>query len=354
MGYTRPFLSIPHGRPHDLSRVCPPHPGDGAGLSGLRRGKEPACPARVSVRAPAPGDRRPRAAHHALRRQPAAPADVRRHADVLRDRRFAAASPGPGGLGSGAVARYLQRLPRAGARDRRGSEAHRMIGALSVQPGSSVCTCAWPGFCDGTGWLVCRGCGGDACGCRCGGCQECPGCKSCQLPKPYYEESGITIYHADCRNILPHLPRQCAIVSDPPYGMDWDGKVNRGPNGTGSVGPTRNYGVRIVGDDRPFDPSDLISFPEVLLWGFNHFPEKLKKGTALVWLKRYDDGFGSFLSDAEIAWLNSGCGVYCRRDVSMQAESAIRIHPTQKPASLMRWCIGFIKSNLILDPFMGS
>ena len=25
--------------------------------------------------------------------------------------------------------------------------------------------------------------------------------------KPYYEHGGITIYHADCRDILPTLPK---------------------------------------------------------------------------------------------------------------------------------------------------
>lgn len=172
--------------------------------------------------------------------------------------------------------------------------------------------------------------------------------------KPYYQESGITIFHGDCREILPHLPKVDAVVSDPPYGMSWDGRVTRGKNGTGSVGPTRHYGVTIAGDDAPFDPSPFLGFPEVLLWGFNHYPERLSRGTVLVWLKRYDDGFGSFLSDAEVAWLNTGHGVYCRRDVSMQGESGTRIHPTQKPVGVMQWCLGFIEGGVILDPFMGS
>jgi site-specific DNA-methyltransferase (adenine-specific) len=171
--------------------------------------------------------------------------------------------------------------------------------------------------------------------------------------KPYYEEAGITIYHGDCREILP-LIEGGAIVSDPPYGMSWNGKVTRGKNGTGSSGPTRHYGVTIAEDDKDFDPAFLLDRGEVLLWGFNHFPQHLGRGTALVWLKRYDSGFGSFLSDAEIAWLNRGCGVYCKRDVSMQGESAERCHPTQKPVDLMQWCLDFIKGDFVVDPFMGS
>jgi hypothetical protein len=117
---------------------------------------------------------------------------------------------------------------------------------------------------------------------------------------------------------------------------------------------SRAFGQTVYGDDEPFDPTFMLDYPEVLLWGFNHFPQHLERGTALVWLKRYDDGFASFLSDAEIAWLNSGYGVYCRRDLSLQGESANRVHPSQKPLSIMQWCIGFVKAQTILDPFMGS
>ena len=35
--------------------------------------------------------------------------------------------------------------------------------------------------------------------------------------KPYYDEGGITIYHADCREILPTLPPCDLALTDPPY-----------------------------------------------------------------------------------------------------------------------------------------
>ena len=63
----------------------------------------------------------------------------------------------------------------------------------------------------------------------------------------------------------------------------------------------------------------------------NHFAARLPVGTTLIWLKRYDNAFGTFLSDAEIAWEKGGYGVYCFRDVSMQGESNNKKHPTQKP-----------------------
>lgn len=173
--------------------------------------------------------------------------------------------------------------------------------------------------------------------------------------KAYYSENGITIYHGDCLEVLPRLPMVDLVLTDPPYGMKWDGRVTRGKNGTGKQGATRHYGVGIVGDDSPFDPAPFLGFDKVILWGSNHFAQRLPKGTTLVWIKRYDSGFGSFLSDAEVAWMKGGEGVYCFRDLSMQGESAIRVHPTQKPLDLMCWCIGKSKSRgVILDPFMGS
>lgn len=46
------------------------------------------------------------------------------------------------------------------------------------------------------------------------------------LPKPYYDDGkGIVIYHADCREILPHLPNVDLVLTDPPYGvtsLGWD------------------------------------------------------------------------------------------------------------------------------------
>lgn len=35
--------------------------------------------------------------------------------------------------------------------------------------------------------------------------------------KPYYEQDGITIYHGDCREVLPTLEPVDFVVTDPPY-----------------------------------------------------------------------------------------------------------------------------------------
>ncbi len=190
--------------------------------------------------------------------------------------------------------------------------------------------------------------------------------------KPYYDEDGITIYHGDCLEIAPALD-YAAVVSDPPYGMNADTDSRRfsgGKYGTtsGAAGirngrnPGKNH-ARVVGDDEPFDPTPWIDREWVVLFGANHFAARLPVGTTLVWIKRSDDLFGSFLSDAEVAWRKGGHGVYCYRKQFPPPSRMKEVgasscpHPTQKPEGLMRWCIqrsGAPDDAVILDPYMGS
>lgn len=36
--------------------------------------------------------------------------------------------------------------------------------------------------------------------------------------KAYYQDEAVTIYHGDCRDILPSLPKVDLVLTDPPYG----------------------------------------------------------------------------------------------------------------------------------------
>lgn len=170
-----------------------------------------------------------------------------------------------------------------------------------------------------------------------------------------------TIYQGDCLEILPTLEAGLvnSIVSDPPYGMNWNTNSSRFSGGQHGHRTRRNPGRSdwgsIASDDQPFDPSVWLKFPKVILWGSNHYAARLPVGTTLVWIKKLDDAFATFLSDAEIAWMKGGHGVYCRRDLSMNhaTGSSGRLHPTQKPIGIMEWCVGKT-SGTVLDPFMGS
>lgn len=183
------------------------------------------------------------------------------------------------------------------------------------------------------------------------------------LPDYGADMSTVDLRLGDCLEILPALAaRVDLILTDPPYGIALDtdnsrfsggtaGNMARRGNGTGTAN-----GAPILGDNEPFDPAFLLNYADnQIIWGWHNFPDKLPRGTCLVWLKRYDEAFGSFLSDAETAWMSKGQGVYCKRDLSNNAIANSRVHPTQKPVSLMEWCLGFFpKAATVLDPFMGS
>lgn len=173
-----------------------------------------------------------------------------------------------------------------------------------------------------------------------------------------------TLYLGDCREVLPTLERPDAIISDPPYGMKWNADTSRF---TGGVNANRRakdnaapqHGARsIEGDAKPFNPRWMLAAADkVTLWGSNHFGALLPVGTTLVWIKRNDPAYGTFLSDAELAWEKGGHGVYCKRDTSMYAVAGDRVHPAQKPTGIMRWCIDRAKlatGSVIADPYMGS
>jgi DNA modification methylase len=157
--------------------------------------------------------------------------------------------------------------------------------------------------------------------------------------------------------ILPTLDKVDAVITDPPYGMNWNTDSTRFSGG-GSPGIKRD---RIIGDNKPFDPSPFFSVGKShLFWGFNHFAQRLPVGKTLIWLKQQPNSFGSFLSDAELAWCSGGNGVWAYfspRSIATAVKEGLGsvAHPTQKPVSLMEWCIEQAGNpQIILDPFMGS
>jgi len=179
--------------------------------------------------------------------------------------------------------------------------------------------------------------------------------------KPTWESDGVQLYLGDCLDVLPTLGSVDAVITDPPYGMNNNTDYTRFSGGHRSSiakrGGGRDYGKPIVGDVGPFDPSPWLGFTRVVLWGCNHYAARLPVGTMLVWIKRNAAAFGSFLSDAELAWMKGGHGVYCRKDLSMNAIARRRAHPNQKPVSLMEWCMdkaGVPIDATVLDPYLGS
>lgn len=184
-------------------------------------------------------------------------------------------------------------------------------------------------------------------------------------------EAAWTVISGDCREVMREIPDGSvdAIVTDPPYGMGWDTNSKRFSGGAREHqrGPGRDDHGDIKGDAEPFDPTPWLTFSRVVLWGANHYAQRLPLGTTLVWLKRHDHLFGTFLSDAEIGWMKGGHGVYVHRapfpppsricELGGTTTTTRAAHPTQKPLSLMRWCIERAKApagGVIVDPYCGS
>lgn len=168
--------------------------------------------------------------------------------------------------------------------------------------------------------------------------------------KPYYEENGITIYHGDCREVLPSLPKVDLVLTDPPYGISYEHGVRKGGKRLGFDGHS------IVGDCAPFDPSFLLPYPLVVLWGANHFADRLPPSAGwLVWDKR--EGIApNDQSDCEMAWTNAlTTARLFSRHWNGGGTGEVRYHVNQKPIKLIKWCLNhFPEAELTLDPFMGS
>ena len=39
------------------------------------------------------------------------------------------------------------------------------------------------------------------------------------MTQPYYQDDSVTIYNADCRDVLPTLNKVDLVLTDPPYGV---------------------------------------------------------------------------------------------------------------------------------------
>lgn len=176
--------------------------------------------------------------------------------------------------------------------------------------------------------------------------------------KPYYDHGGITIYHGDCREVLPGLAIDDALVAtDPPYGIDHPTDYHQ--RGLSRMARCRDY-PPVFGDSVPFDPAHLLSAGAArIIWGANWFADKLPpSGGWLVWDKERPDDLDQ--ATCELAWSDCVKGVRRLRHLwngAMRKSKEELVHPTQKPVAVMawslslRWTAGY---QTIIDPYMGS
>ena len=169
--------------------------------------------------------------------------------------------------------------------------------------------------------------------------------------KPYYDHAGITIYHGDCREIVPHLGRFDLLLTDPPYGIK---RFQRGFGTTRFIGlGCETKGIEWdIAPDSEWLAALLKIAPLSVVWGMNNLPLPTTEHF-LVWDKEQTvDNFAS----AELAWCNiSTPAKVFRFGIHRHNHTKNGGHPTEKPTSLMSWCIGLAgEVKTILDPFAGS
>lgn len=164
---------------------------------------------------------------------------------------------------------------------------------------------------------------------------------------------GVDLYLGDCREIMPTLGKVDAVVTDPPYGIDY-GKQGSFQASHG-WSPLRE---RVEWDtNRP----EAAVFAAILacskyqiIWGGNYFSDLLPP--SMQWFI-WDKGQRNFsLADFEMAWSSQNKAA---RIIDYPRSRAIqdgKEHPTQKPVEVMRYCINALpdKARTIMDPFMGA
>src|SRR5262252_6013027 len=111
--------------------------------------------------------------------------------------------------------------------------------------------------------------------------------------------SHYTVYCADWHDVAALLPREAAIVTDPPYRV---GK--RGFDYTKARRRLSHWDQNYVGLDQDFDPTPWLGFSELIVFGANHYWDRLPAGGAWVcWDKTPGQNPSDFAS-CEWVWLS--------------------------------------------------
>lgn len=162
--------------------------------------------------------------------------------------------------------------------------------------------------------------------------------------KPYYEHAGITIFHGDCREILPGLGKFDLCLTDPPYGL---GKKLAGGDWGKRVGEAAAW------DFHQGDLSFVLASAEnQIIWGGNYYSLPPSR-CFLIWYKR--DGVPT-MSRVEFAWTSFDKLPQLYNITIAETNAERNGHPTLKSLKLFKNCLADFSVNpqTIVDPYCGS
>lgn len=178
------------------------------------------------------------------------------------------------------------------------------------------------------------------------------------LPTPYWvsDDGTVTLYHGDCRRVIPRLePALFVCVTDPPYGIS---------HSSGHGASWQN--TVIAGDSDTSVRDEAVSyFVNVAAFGTWKTPPIPETRGVLIW----DKGPAFGMGDLSFPWKPSWELVYVRGDiwegprdegvlrgpVVVSWESKGRVHPHEKPVWIAKHLIDkATDAETVIDPFMGS
>lgn len=153
------------------------------------------------------------------------------------------------------------------------------------------------------------------------------------------------IHLGDCLDFMRQMPDKCVdlVLTDPPYGIGI------------SSNPVRQMHKKKNWDDEiPCEEllNEIIRVSKnQIIWGGNYFSLPKSQGF-LIWDKIQPEDFS--LAMCEYAYFSQQSPAKMFRYSVLQEKG--KIHPTQKPVQLFKWCISKVKECpiTVLDPFSGS
>ncbi len=179
---------------------------------------------------------------------------------------------------------------------------------------------------------------------------------------PYYQHGGITIYHGDCREILPQLePVDLVdlVLTDPPYGVGFSGKKTKQTSTNPSyLGADSDLGPIVIRMCKSFASRMIVTPGNRLCF---RYPEPDELGCIFC---PSGAGLGrwGFTMMHPILYYGKCPYLSAQRGHRPNSFSSFKTqgpngHPCPKPLEWMKWLVlkGSVQtSDTILDPFMGS